>query len=207
MSADTVQAVARALRLIDALAARGGIATLTELTNDTVLSMPTVHRLLRTLQEQGHVQRMANRSYALGAQVMLIGRSASHLMQDRVTPHLRDIVAATGETANAAMLDVDSLFYFARVPSPHSLRAAIAVESRSDLHSTGAGKALLAALPIADAQRIIAESGLPRKTAETVIDADELLAELAEIRLRGFAIDNGEEEIGTRCIAVSVSAP
>jgi IclR family acetate operon transcriptional repressor len=198
-----VRSVERALSLLDVLAARG-VATLTELAQATSMSVPTVHRLIQTLQRHGYVRRQPGREYTLGMRNIVLGDVASRLVRVRVIPYLHEIVAATGETANAAMLDHDAVSYFAQVPSPHSMRTFPELDRRVDVHSSGVGKVLLGMLPVNEARRIAARSGLPRKTPDTITDLDDLMDELARVRQQGFAIDAGEEEIGARCLAVAV---
>jgi IclR family acetate operon transcriptional repressor len=72
------------------------------------------------------------------------------------------------------------------------------------LHSTGVGKALLSELSDASARELAASAGLPPATDQTITDIDALLAATAEVRERGYAVDDGEQEIGVRCFAVIV---
>lgn len=45
---------------------------------------------------------------------------------------------------------------------------------------------------------------MPPATDLSITDPDALLAELAAIRERGYAVDDGEQEVGVRCFAVPV---
>jgi IclR family acetate operon transcriptional repressor len=71
-------------------------------------------------------------------------------------------------------------------------------------HCTGVGKALLAQLPMPMVRAILTRTGMPAQTDQTITNQDDLVAELDRIRDNGFALDNGEQEIGVRCIAVAV---
>jgi IclR family transcriptional regulator, acetate operon repressor len=66
--------------------------------------------------------------------------------------------------------------------------------------------------------RILETEGMPKLTARTIAHPETYLRELDEVRRSGFAVDNGENEEGGRCVAVplplegvrvaiSVSAP
>ena len=75
----------------------------------------------------------------------------------------------------------------------------------SQPHCTAVGKALLAATRSDEEVRaLLGRTGLPRHTPHTVIDPDELLAQLAGCATRGYALDEGEQEVGVRCVAVDV---
>jgi IclR family acetate operon transcriptional repressor len=45
---------------------------------------------------------------------------------------------------------------------------------------------------------------MPARTDRTVTDPDELLAQLPAIAAQGYALDDGEQEAGVRCVAVPV---
>ena len=66
------------------------------------------------------------------------------------------------------------------------------------------GKAVLAQLPDSTVLEIVARVGMPAVTPQTITDPQALLAELATTRERGYAIDDGEQELGVRCFAVTV---
>jgi IclR family acetate operon transcriptional repressor len=72
------------------------------------------------------------------------------------------------------------------------------------LHSTGVGKALLAQKPDDEVGAILKRTGMARRTPRTITSAARLLAELKTIRARGYAVDDGEQELGVRCVAVTV---
>ncbi|HET6186246.1 MAG TPA: IclR family transcriptional regulator C-terminal domain-containing protein, partial [Trebonia sp.] len=75
---------------------------------------------------------------------------------------------------------------------------------RVALHCTGVGKALLAAVPPAQASRLIGAAPLAALTAGTITDPAALHAEVALTRTRGYALDEGEMETGVRCVAVGL---
>jgi IclR family acetate operon transcriptional repressor len=71
-------------------------------------------------------------------------------------------------------------------------------------HATGVGKAILAQLPDEKVLEIVRRTGLPGFTDRTLTTEADLLADLAETRARGYAVDDSEQEIGVRCFAVAV---
>jgi IclR family acetate operon transcriptional repressor len=79
------------------------------------------------------------------------------------------------------------------------------VGRRVNPHCTGVGKALLAQLPETAAQEIIGRTGLPAHTPHTITDPGALMAELARIRQSGYALDDEEQEVGVRCVAVPLT--
>jgi len=199
-----VQSLERAFDLLERMADAGGEVGLSELSASSGLPLPTIHRLVRTLVDCGYVRQQANRRYALGPRLIRLGESAARLLGTWARPYLAELVEATGETANMALLDGDEVVYVAQVPSRHSMRMFTEVGRRVLPHSTGVGKALLAAEPPEQVRALLARTGMPALTDHTITDPDAFLAELERIRVRGYAVDDNEQEVGVRCLAVTV---
>lgn len=71
-------------------------------------------------------------------------------------------------------------------------------------HSTGVGKVLLANTPAEEVRALLARTGMPAATEKTLTTPEGFLAALEDVRASGYAIDDNEQEIGVRCVAVSV---
>ena len=199
-----VQSVERAIELLELMADFGGEAALSELAHATGLPLPTIHRLMRTLLQRGYARQLPSRRYTLGPRLIRLGESAGRQLGAGARPHLATLAAELGESANLAMIDRDMVVYVAQAASSHSMRMFTEVGRRVYTHSTGVGKAVLAQLADATVLEIVGRVGLPPATEQTITDPQALLDELAEIRARGYAIDDGEQEIGVRCFAVAV---
>jgi IclR family acetate operon transcriptional repressor len=201
-SASGVRSLERAFELLEHLAEAGGRLALTELTEVSGLPMPTIYRLMRTLVNRGYVRQEPSRRYALGPRLIRLGETAGRLLGSSARPSLARLVDEVGETANMAVLEGDEVVYVAQVPSRHSMRMFTEVGRRVNPHCTGVGKALLAQLPEDAALEILGRTGLPARTPHTITDPAALMSELARIRQRGYALDDEEQEIGVRCVAV-----
>ncbi|HEX4702294.1 MAG TPA: IclR family transcriptional regulator [Pseudonocardiaceae bacterium] len=199
-----VQSVHRAFELLELMADAGGEVTLSQLAVASELPLPTIHRLLRTLVDGGYVRQQPSRRYALGPRLIRLGETAGRVLGAWARPYLAGLTDAVGETSNMAVLDGDQVVYVAQVPSPHSMRMFTEVGRRADAHSTAVGKAVLAQLPCDAVDRLLTRAGMRRKTEHTIVDLDQFRRELATIRAVGYAEDDGEQEIGVRCIAVTV---
>ncbi|MGV9796576.1 IclR family transcriptional regulator [Mycobacterium sp. NPDC003449] len=203
-SSGGVQSVERAFDLLEVMAAAGGSIGLSQLSEASGLPVPTIHRLVRTLVNRGYVRQLPSRQYSLGPKLIRLGDSATRLLGAWSRPYLADVVKTTGETANMALLDDTMAVYTYQVPSEHSMRMFTEVGRRVYTHCTGVGKALLMQLPDDAVRNVIARAGMPAQTKFTLTDPDALLADLNVSRHRGYALDEGEQEIGVRCFAVPV---
>lgn len=199
-----VQSLQRAFDLLEGLADAGGEASLSELAPGTGLPLPTIHRLMRTLVASGYVRQHSNRRYALGSRLIRLGEGASRQWGAWSRPLLSELVDAVGETANLAVLEGDEVVYVAQVPSPHAMRMFTEVGRRVLPHGTGVGKAMLAQLPTVEVRNVLERTGMPAYTPRTYTEPERLLANLAEIASQGYSLDESEQEVGVRCVAVPV---
>lgn len=199
-----VQSVGRVLDLLEIVGDAGGEIGLSELAARSGLPLPSIHRLVRTLVQRGYMRQLANRRYALGARLIPLGQVAGAMLGAWARPVLTGLVDSLGESANLAVLDHDAVMYVGQVPSRHTMRMFTEVGRRVPAHCTGVGKALLSQLPDEQVRELLARTGMPVQTPHTITDSDVLLAELARIRRDGYALDEGEQEVGVRCVAVPV---
>ena len=199
-----VQSVDRAFELLELVADAGGEATLSQLAEASGLPQPTIHRLLRTLIAGGYIRQQPSRRYSLGPRLIRLGETAGKVLGSSARPHLTRLRDLTGETSNMAVLDGDQVVYVAQVPSPHAMRMFTEVGQRVDLHCTAVGKAVLATLSSVESDRILSRITMSPRTIHTIIDPAVIREEIDLIRRQGFAVDDGEQEIGVRCFAVAI---
>ncbi|MCU1418072.1 MAG: IclR family transcriptional regulator [Schumannella sp.] len=199
-----MQSLDRAIEVLECLADAGEAMGVSQLAAATGLPLPTIHRLVRSLLSNGYVRQDASRRYALGVRATRLGDVARRNLGLWADPHLVRLVAETSETANMAVLEGESAAYVAQVPSSHSMRMFTEVGRRVMLHCTGVGKVLLAQLDDGEVVRILRRTGLPARTDKTLTTESQLLSGLDAIRRQGYAIDDGEQELGVLCVAVAV---
>lgn len=201
----SVQSVERALDVLEALAQSDGALGLTGLIETTQLPLATVHRLVTTLGRRGYIrQDPDSRKYLLGPSVLKLREPYTRLFGMWAQPHLAELAEISQESANLAVLDGNHVVYIAQVAAPRKLRIFTQVGNRLLPHSNAVGKVLLAFSPRDEAERIIKQNGLPRRTATTITDWGRFFTELDHVARQGYAVDAGEEEEAVRCLAVPV---
>jgi IclR family transcriptional regulator, acetate operon repressor len=202
-----VQAIERALILLEQLATVRTWIGISELSQSTGQPVGTVHRLLMTLMARGYVIRdERTRRYTLGPACHLLSTRAQSVpdWKSLATPHLQQLAEISGETANLALLDGYYGVYTAQAQSMRLMRLVAEIGNQLPLHATGCGKILLAFQPEHIFAFVVEQIGLPAFTSTTITDTERLRLELTQIRLRGYAIDNEEQEDGVCCLAVPV---
>jgi IclR family transcriptional regulator, acetate operon repressor len=199
-----VQSVGRAFEILEVIAAQGGELSLSEIAASVGLPAPSAHRLLRTLVALGYLRQETSRRYALAPRLIRLGEAAAKQFGAWGYPVLTGLMEAIGESANMAILDGSNAIYVAQVAGRHSMRMFTEVGRRVPLHATGVGKALLTQLPDDEIVRILELAGMPTVTPHTITDAAVLLQDVRTSRIRGYTIDDGEQEVGVSCVAVTV---
>lgn len=206
-SRGSVQSVERTLLLFERVVRSNQDLGLRELAEAVDLPVGTTHRLLSALTQRGYLRQDAgSRRYGPGATALdlaarIVRRDS---LEVRSQPYLRELVRLTGESANLARLDGTQVVYVAQAASPRMVRMFTEVGNRAPLHATGTGKVLLAFLPEAEREWLIARQPLPAFTTATIVQPATLREELARIRACGYALDDGELEEGVHCVALPV---
>lgn len=190
------------LHLGERTAATSG-ATLGELATHLSLSKSTVLRLLAPLVETGFVVRDARKVvYRLGPRNAQLGQAyLEHLdLRGVARAALTDLVDQTGETAHLVIAALPEVIYIDKVDSPHPVRMYSRIGHRMPAYCTAVGKAILAHATDEVVEAVIA-AGMTARTPTTHTATQELRADLATVRKLGYAIDDGENETGIRCVS------
>lgn len=202
-----VQAVDRALAILETLAREGSPMMLSAISAEVKLNISTVHRLLNALAAHGLVEQEPYQGrYRLGIRAFEIGNRALYSLDIRsiARPALHQLVDDFNETANLAILDKYEVVYIDQVESSNIIKMLARPGTRAPAYCTGAGKALLAYLSEKQLNTFFNEVPLYPYTATTIVDPVHLREELQQIRRHGFALDHGEREEGVRCVAAPI---
>ncbi len=206
-SSKKIGSVQRAIDILNLFNGQSPELGTTEIARALGLHKSTVASLVYTLEANGLLNQNPNtRKYRLG--LKLVERAFALLDQVEVRKvanrHLQDLRDRWNESVNLAVLDGPDVVYIERLLGTKALGMRSEVGWRAPAHSTALGKAILSCLPLSQVQTLISEHGLPSVTAKTITDSTQFLQELDRTRERGYAIDDEENEIGGRCIAVPV---
>jgi DNA-binding IclR family transcriptional regulator len=179
---------------ISALAQRLGVAK------------STVHRLVVTLVSEGLLeQNSENERYRLGIGLFRLGTLVRQRMDlsTEARPHLFALRELTGETILLGVPSDTEIMYVYNMESPQALRMKSDIGVRRPAHCTAVGQAIFAFAGDDTIERLLSRP-LVQRTPKTITDPVRLRAVLAEVRTRGYAIEDEESEPGIRCIAAPV---
>jgi DNA-binding IclR family transcriptional regulator len=190
-------ALQRAVELLDRVGDRPAELTVAELASDTGMPTSTAYRLLAELEEHGLVQRGADRTVALGARLVVLGRTAEAALRERLVEPARAIMSELshelGETAIlTAPCGLEGIVLHVAEAERQAVRLSYARFRRAPMHRGASGKILAAYLEPPERRRLLDAVGVP-----------ELGAQLDRIRRDGFVFTTGELDEG----AAGVAAP
>jgi DNA-binding IclR family transcriptional regulator len=173
----------------------------------TGIPRPTAFRLLSTLAAQDYL--IANDGdYRLGHKCVLLGARAAGATDVReiARPVMKTLRDATGESVQLAVLDNWQVVYIEQELSERAIAYMSArVGSVLPAYCTGIGKALLAYVEGGALKAWAAQATLSAHTPTTLSTAEALLADLADVRRRGLAVDDEEREAGVGCVAAPIT--
>jgi DNA-binding IclR family transcriptional regulator len=202
-----VPAVDRAVRVLQALAARGE-RTLSELSRELGFSKSTLSSLLAALEHHELVERDGgSRRFRLGAGIarLAMAAAAAHVdVREAARSELERLAELSGETAILHLRSGDGTVIADRVEPMHQLKVVAPLGHRLPAFSGSVAKVLLAALPEEQAEAIVRGQPLPVFTPRSIVDSDAYLQEIARARRRGYAVENEEYLVGVRAVSAPV---
>lgn len=199
------QAVERAISVLDCFSTGEAQLGLSQLATRANLPTSTAYRIAQALVRGGLLERQGRDGYRVSAgMVALVRPVLSRLRVDAAAPMLYKLAARTKLTVSLGVAGERDFITVisARPPAgycPDQLPA-----EHEPWHASALGKVMLAFGRSGTGGVLRCRDGLERYTERTITSPDDLLAEVAEIRRRGFATVDGERQPGVRAVAVPV---
>jgi IclR family acetate operon transcriptional repressor len=182
-------------------------AGVSELAREMRTSKSVVHRILQGLTEAGFMTAdPVSRRYRLGPLMIRLGLVAVRHLDLKTTalPYLRAIHDETHETALLALLRGDRRIYLAQIEGQHMVRSAVGLGQEAPLYVGASGKAMLAFLPPALMDAVLASARGQRLATGAPIRISALEAELEDVRRTRIAVAANELAMGAAAVASPV---
>lgn len=202
-----IQSVARAVRVLEAIAKSTDGLTAVEIAAELTLNRATVYHLVHTLGSVGYVVQGPERRFRLAVGLgRLIEGFERQVTSTDFLPLVRELSDKTGETAYVAARQGTRLVLLCSVPGHHPVGVATSDIGPIEAgHARASGKLLLALAPQDVRDAYLAAHPLTRVTDATITQDAALLAEFATITEAGYATDKGEYSTGVSCLAVPLA--
>jgi len=199
-----VQAIARAARVMRALAGAPDGMTLAELASAAELPKSTVHRIVAALSAEDLLITDTAGRIALGPGLVRLGAAGTRAMPALLRPVLETLHHEVQETVDLAVPDGAGMRFTDQLAGPGRLTTVSALGTRFPLHCTANGKAFLAALS-PERLRALLPARLERFTPHTITSRATLERELERVRDTGVAFDREEHTEGICAVGSGVS--
>ncbi|WP_298934570.1 HTH-type transcriptional regulator BhcR [uncultured Ruegeria sp.] len=203
---NTNQSIDRAIDILESLASQPGLS-LSDLAQRLDMSPATTYRTLNTLEKRRLVDlEPENQTWHVGPELFRLGSAFLYRssLVERARPIMRGLMEATGETANIGIEREGQIIFLSQVETQSNIRAFFQPGTRTPLHASGIGKALLSCYDRARIDQLLPNARLEQFTMKTLFDKEKLLAELDHSRRRGWALDDEERTHGMRCVAAPI---
>ena len=203
----TSTAVERAFKILEFLDASRRGWKISEVSRRLQIPKSTTHIFMRTLVGLGYLKYdTESRTFSLALKLSSLGR---HVLKDmpmpaRALPFMRTLAETLHLTVHLALLERDQAVYIQKVDGPSFIRFDTYVGKRTNLHCTAVGKVLLAHSSTEMQNHYLKKTTFIRHTRQTITSALSLKKELTAVAGRGWAVDDEEEELEVRCLAVPI---
>lgn len=199
--------VKRAFSVLERIARSRSALTVSELAEQLAIGKSTVLGILAALEEVGAVVRdPATLRYRLGLTLFELGRAvdAGLDLKDIARPHLGKLMARTRQSVFLGVRAGDHVTVLDIVESSEGLKITAPVGTRLPLLAGATGKAFLSTLPEDEVRALVGGKALRKYTPNTITDPEQYLAEVAEAKRNGYALDHEEYILGVRAVAAPI---
>jgi DNA-binding IclR family transcriptional regulator len=203
----THRSLDRGLAVIELLASSGGTVSLADAARRLGLHRSTAYHLMQSLSASGWLRQVEpSRGYELTEKIFRLTGSRWSVEQlgEVAQPFLEELTRLTGEGTSVAAWIRGTVTIAAKREASGPVRIVQDVGSTRQIYSTAVGKALAAWLPASEVRAALARTRMERLTPKTITTPARFEAELRRIRAAGHAIDDEEQFLGLRCIAMPV---
>lgn len=208
MSNYSIQAVSRALDLLEQFVENNMELGITDLSNRLKIQKNNVFRLVATLKDRNYIEMNdLTGKYRLGLKTRVLGMAATTQtnIMNHARPVLNKLKTLCRENCYLSVCKDSQAYYLDGVESDLPVRAAHRIGSRLPLHCSAAGKVQLAFMRPEEMVHLLRDMELKRFTPHTITDPKTLRSELSKIVHQGYAIEDQEHDLGVMEIAAPIT--
>jgi IclR family transcriptional regulator, KDG regulon repressor len=197
----------RGLQVLEAVVEANRPIGPTQVAETVGLDKATASRHLHTLHSAGYLRSAGSSGrYLLSAKLLRLASSeAGHDVTRRVAdPYLSEMRDRTQETVHLGVVEDGRVVYIDKFDAPLPIRLASAIGQSNPIHTTALGKAYAASLTVEARAVLVAEARELPTDEKGALDQERFMRELKEVRARGYATDQEENEKGVCCVGAPI---
>lgn len=205
MAKGILQTVDRALQLVEIIAEHPEGLTTKEVEELLELNKITAHRLLTTLENRGFIEKVGGQ-YTIGLKLVELSSIKLNTIElkTEAMPYLRQLVNNLKQPVQMAILEDMEAIFIEKIQSVNTLRMYSQIGRRIPLYCSGVGKVLLLQEEDEMILKKLSKVKFEKFTPTTLETPEEVLGEIKQARILGYAVDNEEHEEGIFCMAVPI---
>lgn len=206
---NNVKVLEKALTILDTIRETDRPLGVNELAKLCALSPATTFRMLRTLKSHGWVYQDENEKYTVGYKISFVTEKNSFRLAMKEVAYytMARLSAVEREAMNLVVREQERCYILGQSRTEKIVDYVPPVGTVLPLHASACGKVLMSELPEPILSDILNTMDFRRLTSHTITDRNEFLRVLAEVRERGYALDEHESQEEGFCIAVPLRAP
>jgi len=200
--------LSKGLKVIEYLATHPEGLNMGEMAEGLSIAKSGIYRIVATLAKEGYIRKDDDSAtYKLTRKLLVLGQNvvSQHNVTEISLPVMRELRDATGETVQLNTLAGLQGVVLEQMPSPNAIRIVVDPGTLFDLHCTAPGKAIMAFLPEAERDSLLAQLKLTKHSPTTITDREELKSELLSVAEVGYALDRAEGVVvGLHCVSAPI---
>ena len=201
-----IEAVSRALRVLEAYSDEPHPQSLSQLAAASGLDKSAAQRIAHTLNRLGYLEQRPG-GYVPGRR--LLDRTFDYLRSNplvsQAIPILTELRRNVMERVDMSLFDDLTMQYVVRLQSKRDSFYAHLIGRRVPTYCTAGGRAVLSLLPEERARDIVTRSDRRKITPRTVTDIDETLEHVARAREAGYATSLEQVYMGELALGVALT--
>lgn len=202
-----IRSVSKALQVLNLLGKNPGGLLIKEISIDLHLNLSTTYHLINTLLDYGYVIKTKDDVYSIGYQIPFLNNAFLQSMTPDATlnMYLQELSNITQETAYLGKEIDDSVILTGIIDCPQAVKVkTLYIGYKEYPHARALPKAVIAFWPDSKIANYFKDNLFEKLTESTPSNLDELKAELAEVKKRGYCLDDEDFMKGICCIAAPV---
>ena len=201
-----VKSLRKALAVLEAISTARRPPRIAEVALAVGISRPTAYRIINTLMAEGYASQDQAGRLSIGLSMLALTASLldSNWLRVEALPHLQSLATLAGERTNLGIMHKNRVLYLAGVEKPSLPTIYTRFGKTAPAHCSSLGKAMLAHLPHAEVERILAAEPLTAFTPYSIVTVPRLLEDLSQTRARGYATDRQEHVLNSCCVAAPI---
>ena len=200
-----MKSINKAITILESFIDKSDGLSLSEIARSTKINISTACVIAAALTKRGYLRQDGKRGrYHLGTRLLAFsdGVKMSNRLRNIALPYLENLSRKVNESIILCILEGDNVVILERIQSSQELT--VTTRSKTTIHSTAVGKAILSGMPQEELDRFLSNIQLTRDTPNTITDIAKLKKQILKAKQDVYATDDQEKNIGVRGIAVPI---